>query len=205
MTNEDWTGHLILVVAVPGGGKSTLISHVRENNDDVNFAVSCTSRPMRPGEVEGENYYFVTDEEFSNRIEKGDFLEWIQQDGGRYYGTLKSEITDRIKAGEVVIREVEVRGADTIRNLIPKENLSIVFITAGSWEEMADRIKKRAPMSEEELEFRRERYEKELLFADKADYTIENKNGELEKAKKEFEQIVEDIVNKVKARNTNAT
>jgi len=200
MEKNDIKGHLILVVAVPGGGKSTLISHIREVNQNLSFAVSCTSRPIRPGEVEGENYFFLSDEEFKDRIEKEDFLEWIQQDGGRYYGTLKSEIVDRVKAGEVVVREVEVRGADMIRNLIPKDNLSIIFVTAGSWEEMAERIRDRAPISEEELSFRRERYEKELLFADNADYIVVNRNGELAKAKKGFEEIIDHIIGKVKKR-----
>lgn len=202
MDSNEWKGHLILIVAPPGGGKSTLISHIRETNQDVVFAVSGTSRPIRPGEVDGENYYFLTEEEFQSKIKNGEFLEWIQQDGGRYYGTLKSEIVDKVKAGGVVIREVEVRGAETIQTLIPKKNLSIIFITAGSWKEMVGRIQKRAPMSPEELEFRRHRYEKELLFADKADYIVTNRNGELADAKEQLRKIISDIVANVREKNT---
>lgn len=191
MTTQS--GQLILLVSVPGGGKSTLIAHLRETRTDLSYAVSCTSRPMRPGEVDGENYYFVTPEEFERRIAAGEFLEWIQQDGGRYYGTLKSEITDRVAAGETVVREVEIRGARMIRELLPREQVSIVFITAGSWEEMVERIKARAPITDEELAHRQERYEQEILFRDEADYVIENRNGELEHAKAQLIQIVDTI------------
>lgn len=199
MDHESWSGHLILVVAPPGCGKSTLISHLRANRADIKFAVSCTSRPIRPGEVDGENYYFLTEAEFLRRIEAGDFLEWIQQDGGRYYGTLKSEIIDRIKRGEVVVREVEVRGADAIRELLPTKNLSTIFITAGTWEEMAARIQARAPITADELEYRRQRFEREMPFKEKADHIVMNRNGDLERSKQDFLDVVDAIVNKVKA------
>lgn len=198
MEDNVYPGHLILLVSVPGGGKSTLINYLRTTDLDISFAVSCTSRPMRPGEVEGENYYFLTPEEFERRIKAGEFLEWIQQDGGRYYGTLKSEILEKVKAGNVVVREVEIRGARVIRDLLPPENLSIIFVTAGSWEEMAKRIKERAPITEEELEHRRQRYEREVVFRDEADYVIENRNGELERAQSEIFSIVTEIIDKTK-------
>ncbi len=198
MESNTYPGHLILLVAVPGGGKSTLLAYLKETRHDLSHAVSCTSRPMRPGEVEGENYYFVTDEEFRQRIANDEFLEWIQQDGGRYYGTLKSEITDKVKAGQIVIREVEIRGAQMIKDMLPPENLSIVFITAGSWEAMEERIKNRAPISDEELTHRKERYEREILFADKADYVVENRNGEFDSAKLQLMDIVDTIISKTK-------
>ena len=200
MEIEELKGHLILVVSVPGAGKSTLISHIRRVNKEISYAVSCTSRPIRPGEKDGDSYYFISDQEFKQRINSGDFLEWIQQDGGRYYGTLKSEIIDRVKNGEVVLREVEVRGAKMIKDLLPKDKLSVIFISAGTWEEMKSRITKRAPISPEELEHRRERYEQELLFANQAGFKISNRNGELEEAKTKFEEIIANIVRTTKSK-----
>ncbi len=194
MTETKLSGHLILIVSVPGGGKSILMDHLKEARPQLTYATSCTSRPMRPGERDGDNYYFLTEAEFEARIEQGDFLEWVKIDGGRYYGTLKSEIIDRLKRGEIVLREVEIMGAKAIKDMLPPENLSIIFITAGPWEDMAVRIKARAPISEEELEYRRLRYEKETPFAAEADYVLENKNGELEDAKLRMVALVDRII-----------
>ena len=194
MEQTTYPGHLILIVSVPGGGKSTLIQHLREVYPQLTFAVSCTSRAPRPGEVAGENYYFLSDAEFERRIEAGDFLEWIQQDGGRYYGTLRSEIIDRLAEGEIVVREVEVRGVRAIRELVPADALTVVFITAGSWEDMRQRIQDRAPITEEELEYRRVRYEQEIQFATEADLVIENRNGALDEARQKLIDAVDDII-----------
>lgn len=194
MDSETHEGHLILVVSVPGGGKSVLLGYAKEMRPSLSFAVSCTTRPMRPGEVDGETYFFISEKEFQKKIDRGEFLEWVAQDGGRYYGTLKSEILEKVAKGHIVLREVEVVGARAIRELLPNENISIIYITAGSWEDMEARIKARAPIGEEELEHRRERYEREIEFVTEADYVIENRNGELEKAKEEFIAIIDEIV-----------
>ncbi len=191
---NDYPGHLILIVSVPGGGKSTLIKSLRDRYKDIKFAVSCTSRLPRPGEVDGDVYYFLSPEDFKVKIDNKDFLEWIQQDGGRYYGTLKSEIVDRIKEGEIVVREVEIRGVRSIRELIPKRSLSVIFIVPGSWDEVKNRMLKRAPMSNEELLHRKLRFEDELKFAAEADYVIKNPDGGLEEAKKELFRIVDSII-----------
>lgn len=188
-----YPGHLLLLVSVPGGGKSTLIAHLKATHNELSYAVSCTSRPMRPGEVEGEVYYFLSPEEFEARIARDEFLEWIQQDGGRYYGTLKSEITERMAAGEIVVREVEIRGVRAIRSLLSPEDVTVVFITAGSWEDMRERMLARAPMSEEELEYRKQRYEQELQFQTEADFVLENRNGALETAQAKLDDIIAQV------------
>jgi len=149
---------------------------------------------MRPGEVDGGNYYFLSPEEFQQRIDNDEFLEWVQIDGGRYYGTLKSEIVTPMEAGEVVVREVEIQGARNIKAMFDPSDVSIIFILPGSWEEMAERMKARAPISDEELAHRKERYEAELPFQSEADYVIMNENGKLDAAKAEMERIVTDII-----------
>jgi len=189
-------GHLILLVSVPGGGKTVLLKHLQAVFPQMHFAVSCTTRTPRPDEKERETYYFVSTSRFRELIEEGAFVEWAEIDGGNLYGTLRSEILTPMQNGEVVIREVEIQGAATMQKIISNENLSIIFIDAGEWKEMADRITKRAPISEKELEHRRLRYKKEQLFITSADFVVENHRGQLESAKKHIEGIVKNIINK---------
>ena len=191
-------GHLILLVSVPGGGKGVLLEHLRATFPDLIYAVSCTTRHIRPGEVDGVNYYFVTKEKFRSLIDEGKFLEWTEIDGGNRYGTLKSEVLEPLEEGKVVIREVEIQGADAIRNLVPKENLLIIFIDAGIWERLEKRIVARAPITQEELAHRKERYIKERAFIKEADVVVDN-SGELDAAKCQIEKIVTNIVNTVQS------
>src|SRR5690606_27732370 len=112
-------------------------SYVREHfRDKLVFAVSCTTRTPRPGEIEGETYYFLTPEAFQEKVEKGEFLEWAEF-GGHKYGTLKSEIITPLRHGKVVLREVELQGVEALRALIPKQNRTVVFVDGGSWELLA--------------------------------------------------------------------
>lgn len=185
-------GKLILVVGPSGSGKSALLEHLSLQMPDVIFPVSCTTRAMRPGEVEGEKYHFVSKDEFETRREAGDFLEWAPY-GGNYYGTLKSQILGPLKEGKTVVREVEVQGARQIQELIPQEALGIVFIDAGSWESLERRIQARAPISGVELLARRKRYEDETTFKDHAKTVILNPDGGLEQAKKDFIAAVQKL------------
>ncbi len=186
------TGKLILVVGPTGSGKSALLSYVQQQDPSLIFPVSCTTRAPRPGEVEGEKYYFITKEEFETREAAGEFLEWASY-GGNYYGTLKQQILPAIAAGNIVVREVEVQGARQIQELMPKGQLGIIFIDAGSWEGLERRITARAPMSEPELLARRKRYEDELTFKPQADIVVENLDGGLEQAKADFLAAVEKL------------
>jgi guanylate kinase len=153
-------GKLILVIGPTGSGKSGLLSYLKEVEPDTIFPVSCTTRTPRPGEVDGEKYFFITKDEFEAREKAGDFLEWASY-GGNYYGTLKSQIVPVVEAGGIVVREVEVQGARQIQQILKPEQLSIIFIDAGSWDNLERRIRARAPMEEVELLARRKRYEDE--------------------------------------------
>lgn len=186
-------GKLILVIGPSGSGKSALLQHLHTERPDVVFPVSCTTRSPRPGEVEGEKYFFVTKDEFEARRAQGEFLEWASY-GGNYYGTLKKQILDPLAAGKVVVREVEVQGARQIREIIPQEQLVFIFIDAGSWENLERRITARAPIADVELLARRKRYEDELTFKDQATIVIQNPDGGLEKAKKDFLSAVDSMV-----------
>lgn len=191
------TGHLILLVSVPGGGKTVLREYIREAFPQLHFAVSCTTRAQRPGEKEGENYFFISKEAFQNKIKEGAFLEWIEQDGGNFYGTLQSEISGPVARGEIVVREVEVRGVRAIRALVPKESLTVIFIEADGWDILEKRIQGRAPISEEELAKRKERYERERLFASEADVIVTNCEGALGEAKRQLKDAVQQVIDTV--------
>lgn len=187
------TGHLILIVAPSGSGKGSLLTHLRRHFSDVRFAVSCTTRSIRPNEIDGVNYCFLSEEEFKRRAEEGDFVEWASY-GGNLYGTPKSEVIDPIERGEIVIREVEIQGARAIRNIIPGEQLSIIFVDGGPWEALVERIKARAPITDEELEQRQTRFEEERVFMTEADFIIKNYEGELESAKEQITEVIENII-----------
>ena len=183
------SGTFILVVGPSGSGKDTLINHIRPLFPELVYPKSTVTRKMRPGEEDGKSYYFVTEEQFHNEIDAGAFLEHASY-GGNLYGTYKKEIEPILSAGRVALKELEVQGARQIREKLPKEQVFVIFLNAGSWEEMEKRIRARAPIGEQELAKRRERYEDELSFMAEADVVVENKQGQLEEAKKAFEAAV---------------
>ena len=183
-------GKLILVIGPSGSGKSALMSYLRHSASDIVFPVSCTTRAQRPGEAEGETYYFISDAAFDARLAQDAFLEWASY-GGHRYGTLKSEVLPALAQRKTVVREVEVQGARQLLKLLPAGQVATIFITAGSWEELAARIAARAPVTPEELAARKERYADEMQFAAQADICIENKNGDLAHAQALFIAAVE--------------
>lgn len=190
---ERFTGHLILVMGPTGSGKGSILSHVLATFPDVTFAISCTTRPIRPGEVDGKDYHFVSEEQFQRKIDESAFLEWAEF-GGHRYGSLKSEIIERLQHDQVVINEIELQGVLQLLEIIPKENRTLVFIDAGDWETSKARALARAPISEEQLALRYERYVEEIKSKPYADIVIANPDGGLKQAQKEMEEIVRNIV-----------
>lgn len=186
-------GTLVLIVGATGSGKSALIAHVRQAVPGLVFPVSCTTRPMRPGEKDGENYFFISNEEFDTKVQNGEFLEWKNTDGKKY-GTLKSQILEPVAEGKTVIREVEIRGArEILGGLLPRENVRSIYIDGGTWESLEKRILARASMGEAELASRYKRFMEETQFKDEADVVIYNQDGKLDEAKKAFEEAVRGI------------
>jgi len=185
-------GTYILVVGPTGSGKNTLINAAREVMPDLAFAVSATTRAMREGEQDGVNYYFLSKEDFEEKIAEGAFLEWAEY-GGNYYGTLRSEIESALAEGKLILSDIEVQGARLIRDCMPREEYAVVFIDAGPWESLVERVKARAPMTPEELEKRRLRYEDESSFKAEADYIVQNFDGKKEEAKHAFVEVLEKI------------
>lgn len=182
-------GHVVVVMAPMGSGKGTLVDHVRATYPELQETVSCTSRAMRPGEADGVDYHFVSREAFDQKIAAGEFLEWAEFAGNRY-GTLKSEILPRLAECAVVIVEIELQGVEQLLTLLPRDHMTIVYIEAGGWEVLRGRAQARAPMSDEELTARHERYLIEQQAKPIADVVIDN-SGDIAVAKAEFEQVIE--------------
>lgn len=186
-------GKLIIIVAPSGSGKSTLISHIKHVfQHDIVFPVSCTTRTMRPGEVEGVVYNFVSREEFERRIKAEYFLEWAEY-SGNLYGTPREDIMKHIEAGDLVLREVEIQGAYAIKRIMSPDDLVMIYIDGGTWEDLEARILARAPLSDAEIALRRTRFEQEVLCKDMADCIIENKNGLLEEAKEHLVAFIKTL------------
>lgn len=192
-------GKLVLVVAPSGSGKDTLMEAAEAAFPDLPTLVTCTTRTPRPGEVHGVDYYFLTHEEFEQRINTGDFLEWAEY-SGNLYGTLRESIEEVLERGEVLLATIEVQGARQVRTLIPASELSIIYIEAGGWEVLKRRIEARAPITEAELEKRYERYLDEATFKEEADYVIDNPDGGLEAAKADFVACLASIRHEVAMR-----
>lgn len=178
---ETFPGKLILILGPSGSGKGTVLDALRTNHPDFVFPVSCTTREPRPGEQDGEVYHFVSKEEFQRRMAEGDFLEWAVVHGENYYGTLKEEILKPLSEGKTVIREVDVQGLRSIRELISKESLTSIFLTVDGWETLQRRILKRSTLPQEELDRRRASFMKEMEWADECDIVIVSAEGEIEK------------------------
>jgi guanylate kinase len=149
------TGILFVLSAPSGAGKTTLCSALRQKPDFV-YAVSCTTRPPRPGEIEGEDYFFLTDAEFARRVAAGEFLEHAEVHGRRY-GTLKSTVCDNLARGIDVLIDIDTVGAAAIRACdedIIRSALADVFIMPPHLEELRRRLKKRGTETEEQIAVR---------------------------------------------------
>ena len=128
--------HFLLVLSSPsGGGKSTIARKLVQGRNDVAFSVSATTRPMRPGEADGKDYYFLSDEEFDQRLESDGFLEWATY-GGRRYGTLVSEVQRIFEEGSHAILDIEIEGARQVRQKFP--DAVTVFLLPPSGAELAN-------------------------------------------------------------------
>lgn len=188
-------GKLVLLIGPSGVGKSVILRALRERHPEFIFPRSATTRDRRDGEGD-ELYHFVSDTDFSRWIAEGKFLEWAQVHKGARYGTLKDEILPPIEEGKTVIREVDVQGFESLRSHAefadgdPSHKLFTVFILPESTDQLIDRIKGRAPISEDELLRRVASMEKELEYAKLCDVAIRNPEGKLEETIAKVEQAI---------------
>ncbi len=181
------SGQLIIFSAPSGTGKTTILKKILEKGFPLEFSVSACSRPMRKGEINGKDYYFLSAEAFRHKIANGDFLEWEEVYSGSYYGTLKSELERIWQNGHHVIFDVDVLGGVNIKKKYPENSLSI-FILPPSIEELEKRLSKRSTETTETLQKRLNRAKMELSYAHEFDIRIVN--DDLKKAIKEVEKAI---------------
>jgi guanylate kinase len=142
----------VFVITGPSGvGKGTLIRTLLERVPELELSTSATTRRPRPGETQGVDYHFLSDEEFAERVAAGDFVEWAEY-SGRRYGTLRSELEDRVRAGVPVVLEIEVQGARQVRETVP--DAVQVFIAPPSLDALKLRLVGRGTDDPEEVERR---------------------------------------------------
>jgi len=195
--DTKYSGHVVIVMAPMGSGKGTIIKSALRTFPHIKTSVSCTTRSQRPGEVDGKEYHFISSADFDDKIAGGEFLEWAHF-GLNRYGTLKREILPPLENGEVVIAEIEVQGVEQLHTLLPRENITTVYIEAGGWEKLRARALARAEISEAELAKRYERYLIEIESKNIADIVIDNTGEGSEHAEKEFITLLENIFATIK-------
>ena len=179
---KNMAGKLIIFSAPSGSGKSTIINYLLTQNLRLKFSISATSRAPRGEEKDGVEYYFLTPENFREKIAAEDFLEYEEVYTNKFYGTLKSEVERILAAGDNVIFDVDVVGGCNIKTYYGERALS-VFIQPPSIEELRKRLTGRATDSEEVINSRIAKAEFELGFAERFDVVVTN--DVLEKAQTE--------------------
>jgi len=184
-------GKLIIFSAPSGAGKTTIVRHLLDRDLNLEFSISATSRGMRHTETNGKDYYFLTPEEFRNKIDNNEFLEWEEVYQGTYYGTLKSEVERIRTAGKNVIFDVDVVGGCNIKKYYGSEALA-VFVQPPSVEELRNRLVSRSTDALEVIEKRVAKAEYELTFASQFDRIIVNED--LAKAFEEAEKCIREFI-----------
>jgi guanylate kinase len=181
-------GKLIVFSAPSGAGKTTLVKHLLAQTElNLAFSISATSRMPRVGEIDGKDYYFLSETEFKNRVDNGLFLEWEEVYASNFYGTLKSEVERLWKLGKNVIFDIDVVGGLNIKDQFPQHTLA-VFIAPPSIEVLKERLESRATETQAKIKMRLDKAAKEMTTAPKFDAVI--KNIDLATAKKETYNVV---------------
>lgn len=187
-------GKAIIFSAPSGAGKTTLVRHLLcIESLALSFSISATSRPIRGGEVDGKDYYFLSDIEFEEKIQMGAFLEWEEVYAGTKYGTLISEVERIWKNNKTVIFDVDVVGGLRLKSIF-QDSALCVFVQPPSVDALHQRLVARSTETEEKIQQRVAKAEKEMAFANQFDTILVN--IDLEIAKKEAEILVSDFIKK---------
>ncbi len=182
----------IIVISGPSGsGKSTIFKHLLNTFNKLSLAVSATTRPIRGNEVDGQQYQFLTEEEFRQKIANNELLEYEEVYPGRFYGTQISEIHRIANSGKVPLLELDVLGAINIKKMFP-DRAYLIFINPPSITELENRLRARGTETEENIQTRLKRAEYEISQKDNFDTVIQN--NDLEIALNDAVQIVGELV-----------
>ena len=185
-------GKLLVFSAPSGSGKTTIVKHLLQQEDlNLEFSVSCTTRHARGEEVDGKDYYFISLQEFKKNIKAENFVEWEEVYRDNFYGTLKSEVERIWAKGKNVIFDIDVSGGLRIKSKFPTETLA-VFVKPPSVDELKRRLKERSTESEEKINMRIAKAHVELATAPQFDTVI--KNYDLDIAKQDAYQLVKEFI-----------
>jgi len=163
----------IIFSAPSGAGKTTLVKRLLEMMPNLQFSISACNRQKRDGETHARDYYFLTTDDFKQRIEQNDFIEWEEVYADNYYGTLKSEIQRIWDAGKIAIFDVDVKGGLNIKNYFGSQALAI-FVMPPDIETLKNRLQNRNTEKQQDIERRIARASEELTYASKFDVIIIN-------------------------------
>ena len=192
---------LLVVISGPSGvGKDTVLDRMKQRGLPFHYVVTATTRPRRPGEVEGEDYFFVGEQEFLDMIEKGELIEHalVYND---HKGVPRQQIREAMESGQDVVMRVDVQGAKTIQSLAPEALL--IFLTARDEDELSRRLRKRRTESEADLKLRLEAAKEELGYMDIFDYVVLNADSTVETAVDTILAIIEAEHHRINPRRVN--
>jgi len=159
------TGKLIVIAAPSGSGKTTVVnSLISDKTLNLGFSISATSRPRRENEIDGKDYYFLSDDEFKNKIHSKEFVEWEEVYDGIFYGTLKSELEKLNNLGKNLIFDIDVVGGLSIKKEFPDQTITI-FISPPSIEELENRLRNRGTELENSIQIRLAKATKEMSMS----------------------------------------
>ena len=185
--NEQGQGRLVVLLGPSAVGKSTVVHRLREEIPQLYFSVSMTTRDPRPGEVDGRDYFYVTREEFQEKIDAGEMLEWADIHGGlQRSGTPAGPVRDALSEGRQVLVEVDIVGARNVARMMPEANT--VFLAPPSWEVLVDRLVGRGTEPQDVIDRRLKTAKAELAAKDEFDVVVVN--DDIDRAVAEITEIL---------------
>ena len=179
---------LVIVISGPSGvGKDATLAKIKESGVRFHCVVTATTRKRRASEINGADYYFLTQKEFETRIKQNEFLEYAKV-YNNYYGVLKKEVCDALKQGEDIIIKVDVQGAKTLKNKMPEA--VFIFLMPPSIEDLTDRLKARNADSQQDVDLRMSQVEEEIKNLEMFDYMVINHKDSLDQTAETIKSIV---------------
>ena len=189
MKESEGKNYLITIVAPSGTGKTSLIQRLKSDFPILEESISFTTRPMRSSEKDGENYHFISREDFMEKMKKNDFLEWAEVHS-HFYGTGKNEVAKSLSQGRAVLFDLDVQGCDSIKKIYPETK--VIFIEPPSLDDLQKRLEGRGTDSPEVVKLRLKNARLELDRKNDFDYLVLNKN--FEEAYRKLKEIMEEII-----------
>jgi guanylate kinase len=180
-------GLLVVVSGFSGAGKGSIMKRILQKYDNYALSISATTRDPRPGEMDGQDYFYKTQKQFEKMIDKDELIEYASYQGN-YYGTPKAYVEKQLNSGRDVILEIEVQGATKVKELLP--DTVLIFVTPPSAAELRDRLTKRATESADQIRGRLRRAVVEAEYMPTYDYILVNDN--LDKTAKHLNYLIQD-------------